>query len=68
MCKNLGRETFICPVVWERDWPLFDPKTGKMEWEYDAPESLLWTEYPPVKKREYFDNEPLDLIWNFWGT
>lgn len=20
--KNLGRETFICPVVWERDWPV----------------------------------------------
>ena len=67
-CKNLGRETFICPVVWERDWPLFSPKTGQVEWEYDAPESLPWTEYPPVKEREDFDNEPLDLIWNFWGT
>lgn len=39
-CKNLGRETFICPVVWEREWPLFSPKTGKVEWEYDAPECL----------------------------
>lgn len=41
-CKNLGRETFICPVVWERGWPLFSPETGKIEWEYDAPESLPW--------------------------
>ena len=38
--KNLGRETFICPVTWERDWPLFSPETGKMEWEYPAPASL----------------------------
>ena len=42
-CKNLGRETFICPVVWEREWPLFSPETGKVEWEYDAPASLPWT-------------------------
>ena len=41
-CKNLGRETFICPVVWERGWPLFSPETGKVEWEYDAPECLPW--------------------------
>ncbi|MEZ3471098.1 MAG: glycoside hydrolase family 43 protein [Schaedlerella sp.] len=41
-CKILGRETFICPVVWERDWPLFSPETGKVEWEYDAPECLPW--------------------------
>lgn len=43
-CKNLGRETFICPVVWERDWPLFSPETGKVEWEYDAPKCLPWQE------------------------
>lgn len=67
-CKNLGRETFICPVFWERGWPLFSPQTGKLEWEYDAPQSLTWTEYPPVKEREDFDIEQLDLNWNFWGT
>lgn len=67
-CKNLGRETFICPVVWERDWPLFSPESGKIEWEYDAPESLPWIEYPPVKDREGFDNGRLDLCWSFWGT
>ena len=66
--KNLGRETFICPVVWERGWPLFSPMTGKMEWEYDAPSCLPWTEYPAVKDREEFDIEELDLQWVFWGT
>ncbi len=67
-CKNLGRETFICPVVWERDWPLFSPETGKVEWEYDAPACLPWTEYPPEKEREDFDDGKLDLCWSFWGT
>lgn len=38
--KNIGRETFLCPVIWERDWPVFSPETGKVEWEYPAPECL----------------------------
>ena len=66
--KNLGRETFLCPVVWERGWPLFSPKTGRLEEEYEAPESLPWTEYPPEKKREEFDQERLGFGWSFWGT
>ena len=67
-CKNLGRETFICPVVWERDWPLFSPETGRVEWEYDAPACLPRTEYPPEMTRDDFDAEDLDLCWSFWGT
>ena len=67
-CKNLGRETFICPVVWQRDWPLFSPETGKVEWEYDAPACLPWTEYPPEMTRDDFDTKDLDLCWSFWGT
>lgn len=67
-CKNLGRETFICPVVWERGWPLFSPETGKVEWEYDAPESLPWTEYPAEETFDDFDSEKLNMYWTFWGT
>lgn len=26
----LGRETFLCPVVWENDWPIFAPDTGRL--------------------------------------
>ncbi|MDD3403958.1 MAG: glycoside hydrolase family 43 protein [Hespellia sp.] len=66
-CKNLGRETFICPVEWERDWPLFSPETGKVEWEYDAPASLPWTEYEPKKTHYDFDDEKLELEWIQWG-
>lgn len=66
-CKNLGRETFICPVEWERDWPLFSPRTGKLEWEYDAPESLPWTKYPAKKTYYDFDADKLELEWIQWG-
>lgn len=67
-CKNLGRETFICPVVWERDWPLFSAQTGKLEEEYDAPASLPWTEYPEPKTFFDFEDQNLDLSWIQWGT
>ena len=67
-CKNLGRETFICPVVWERGWPLFSPETGRVEWEYDAPACLPWTEYPPEMTRDDFDAQNLNPCWSFWGT
>lgn len=70
-CKNLGRETFICPVVWERGWPLFSPETGKVEWEYDAPECLPWEEDAGEGRfglvQEDFDKDSLDLCWSFWG-
>ena len=67
-CKNLGRETFICPVVWERDWPLFSPQTGRLEMEYDMPESLAPAEYPPEPEWDDFESEELKPCWNFWGT
>lgn len=67
-CKNLGRETFLCPVVWERDWPLFTPETGRLEAAYDAPDSLPWTVYPPEPTFDDFDGEALAMHWNFWGT
>ncbi len=66
--KNLGRETFICPVKWERDWPLFTPDTGKVEAEYDAPACLTWTEFAPEPVRDDFDSDKLALSWTLWGT
>lgn len=65
---NLGRETFICPVEWQRGWPVFSPATGRVESEYLADSSLPWTEYPEEKKRDDFEEDRLDLCWNFWGT
>lgn len=67
-CKNLGRETFICPVVWEREWPLFSPETGKIEWSYDGPASLKEVPVTPVAEQDDFDNSELPLHMVFWGT
>ena len=66
--KNLGRETFICPVTWERDWPVFSPGTGKLEYQYPADEHLPWTPVAPIKETEDFDSDKLDMHWTFWGT
>lgn len=69
--KNIGRETFICPVVWERDWPVFSPESGKIDWTYPAPASLPWTPYDADicrQGRDDFDSDTLDLQWIFWGT
>lgn len=57
--KNLGRETYLCPVKWERDWPIFSPGSGKMELTYPTDEKLPWTEYPEKKARMDFDPEEL---------
>ena len=65
--KNLGRETFIVPVRWELDWPLFTPDTGKVEWEYPFPESLNWCETAAPPARDRFDSDAPGLDWCFWG-
>lgn len=64
--KNLGRETFLVPVRWELDWPLFTPDTGKVEWEYDFPACLPWTELPEKPVRDDFRAGP-GPDWCFWG-
>ena len=65
--KNIGRESFICPVSWEQDWPLFSPETGKIEWQYAAPECLPWTPLTEQEPKDDFDGDALDLQWVFWG-
>ncbi len=67
-CKNLGRETFICPVIWERDWPVFTPETGKVEWSYEGPKSLQETVLPKTPEKEDFDSDKLPLEYVFWGA
>lgn len=42
--KNLGRETFICPISWERGWPYLSPETGKIESSYEI-EGVVETGY-----------------------
>ncbi len=66
--KNLGRETFLVPVVWEDEWPFFTPETGKVEWEYPLPESLTWTPYPGRPVKDDFRGSKLQDDWCVWGS
>lgn len=63
--KNLGRETYLCPVKWERGWPVFSPGTGKLEWEYEADPDLPWTD-ETMEEEQISDRLPAN--WCFWGT
>lgn len=65
--KNLGRETFIAPVVWEEGWPVISPGTGKVEWSYPAPE-LPATAQKPRAVRDEFEGEKLGMDWVYFGT
>ncbi|MBE6955058.1 MAG: glycoside hydrolase family 43 protein [Ruminococcaceae bacterium] len=66
--KNLGRETYICEVTWERGWPIFAPGSGQVEWTIPAAKSLPWTPYPEKDPKDDFDSEKLDMTWVFWGV
>ena len=65
--KNLGRETYICPVVWEDGWPLFSPKTGHLEFEYEG-SGLPDTRYEHQIKRYEFEEKEFEQEWTWWGT
>lgn len=65
--KNMGRESFIAPVIWENEWPVVSPCTGRLEWTYPAPE-LPHMPVTPVPARDDFDKDVLAYQWNFLGT
>lgn len=66
--KNLGRETYLCPVIMERGWFVFAPETGKVEMAYPADPSLPFTEYEKQPESDDFDVDKLGMDWAFWGT
>ncbi len=61
---NLGRETFLVPIVWEKDsWPRIDNENGLVNEEESLPD--LPTHYFPVASpNDHFDNDTLGLKWN----
>ena len=72
--SNMGRETFLAPVVWERE--PFEWKMVKHEWPVVAPETGRIERTGPVPfegTRQYrrtgffddFDADQLNLQWNF---
>ncbi len=66
--KNMGRETFIAPVVWENGWPVVSPGTGRCEFSYPAPAGLEPCVFMPPLARDDFEGPSLALPWNTLGT
>jgi alpha-N-arabinofuranosidase len=64
---NLGRETFLVPVRWEEEWPIISPGTGRVEFEYPAPD-LPEHVYPTPSTRDDFNETTLAYHWNFLRT
>jgi alpha-N-arabinofuranosidase len=64
---NLGRETFLVPVVWEAGWPIVSPGSGRVESEYPAP-NLPEHRWPTPPACDNFEAGTLDFCWNFLRT
>ncbi len=65
--KNMGRETFIAPVIWEDGWPVVSPGTGRILFEYPAP-ALEVFQPACLPEKDDFDGDKLAFCWNILGT
>ena len=63
----LARETFLCPVSFEGNTPIFNPGIGKVLAEEKRPD-LPWSPFPSTPSRDDFDDEKLGLVWNMLRT
>ena len=64
---NLGRETFMAPVIWEEGWPIVSPGIGRVEFSHELPD-LPPHPWPQVPARDDFNGDLLALTWNFLRT
>jgi len=65
--RNLGRETFLFPLVWENGWPIMCPGIGKLEMSYAVP-NLPESKVLIPLACDNFDDDKLDFKWNFLRT
>ncbi|MGP4039364.1 glycoside hydrolase family 43 protein [Gracilibacillus sp. D59] len=65
--RNLGRETFLVPFIWEDGWPIANPGKGIIESEMEFP-NLPEHKWPALPHADSFESEQLDDIWNFLRT
>lgn len=65
--RNLGRETFLVPFVWEDGWPIVNPGKGMIESEMAFP-NLPEHKWPSLPHADSFETEQLDDRWNFIRT
>ena len=66
--KNLGRETYICPVIWEETGRYFHRKAAGLTGNIRRIQSLRGHLMPPAPARDDFDAPILGLDWSMWGT
>lgn len=65
---NTGRETFLTPVKWENDWPIFDLDGEEIKYSYPLPDGVEIKEdlFPlngNFSFEEKFDKDELPLNW-----
>jgi xylan 1,4-beta-xylosidase len=65
--RNLGRESFLVPVVWEEGWPVVNPGKGIVEMEMPKP-GLPEHRFPSVAACDHFDAAELGHEWLFIRT
>lgn len=70
---NTGRETFMAPVKWENDWPVFDLGGDIVKPNYPTPNNVVKQEKSFKHSGNYtfkeeFDNEKLSFEWLFLRT
>lgn len=64
----MGRETFLCPMVWNKDkWPIISPQKGTVPVEAKRP-NLPYHPVPTVAKTDSFAKQTLAPQWNFLRT
>ena len=64
---NLGRETFIAPVIWEDGWPIVCPNEGKVLFKYPQTE-LNYSPVAQQTEKDDFNADNLSYKWNFLRT
>ena len=64
---NLGRETFLTPVVWEDGWPVVNPGHGKVLKEGRAPHLPVF-QVASAPACDNFDEKELGFSWNMLRT
>lgn len=63
----LARETFLTPVRFEGQTPVFNPGVGKVLLEQERP-LLPWAPFAKIPPKDDFKSNALDLKWNFLRT
>lgn len=65
---NIGRETFLVPVTWEDDWPVFAAGVGQVLAEQPLAPALPSHPWPAPPSRDDFDAPELGSRWHVLRT